>query len=227
MFEKILSCRFHIERHRNGPYAAERERYLIFLAAEGHSKSALRAIMCLLYSLAERLPLHLDAIAPVQIEAAATVWSAALHRSEQNRHHAKTWFIFHATGWLRFLGRLHEPTAVQPFAAELDAFLHFEEHERGFAPATLKIKRVCLRGFLAWADSQVKTLRTLGPEDISRYFTWLATQYRWKRTTISMHVTALRNFFRFAQSKGWCVPDLADAIGAPRIYRLERLPRAE
>ena len=225
MFEKILSRRFHINRHRNGPYALERERYLAFLAAEGHSKSVLSATVSLLYSLAECLPLHLSTITPVQIQDAAKVWAAALHRSEQNQYRAKTWFIFHATGWLRFLGRLREPAIEQPFATELEAFLRFEEHERGFTPATLRTERRCLGEFLTWAISEVKTLRAIRPENLSRYFSWLATQHRWKRTTISMHVTSLRNFFRFAQSKRWCVPDLADTIGAPRIYRLERLPR--
>jgi integrase/recombinase XerD len=226
MFEKILSRRFHINRHRNGPYAVERERYLAFLAAEGRSKWVLRAILFLLYSLAEWLPLHLNPIASEQIRSSAKAWSATLHRSEHNRHRAETWFIFHATNWLRFLGRLQEPAIVQPFAAELGAFLHFEEHERGFSPATLKTARGCLREFLTWATSEVKTLRATKPEDISRYFTWLAAHHRWQRTTIAMHATSLRNFFRFAQSQGWCVPDLANAIDAPRIYKLERPPRA-
>ena len=82
-----------------------------------------------------------------------------------------------------------------------------------------------LRLFLNWAAGQVKALRRITPEDISRYFAWQAAQRRWKRTTISIHVKALRNFFRFAQSMNWCVPGLADTIDAPRIYKRERLPR--
>lgn len=83
----------------------------------------------------------------------------------------------------------------------------------------------CLRQFLDWVPDQAKTLRELTPEDISRYFAWQTARRRWKRTTISNHVKALRNFFRFAQSMSWCEPDLASTIEAPCIYKLERLPR--
>ena len=225
MFEKILSRRFHIELHRSGPYAAERERYLALLMDEGRSRSVLKSVTPLLYCMAEHLPLALREISSMQIKAAAERWASTLHRSAKNRHLAQTWFLFHATNWMRLLGRLQEPASTQAFATELDAFLHFEEHERCFALATLRTERRCLSKFLTWVSSEVKTLRAIKPEDISRYFSWLAAHHRWKRTTISMHVTALRNFFRFAQSKRWCVPDLADTIDAPRIYRLERLPR--
>ena len=73
--------------------------------------------------------------------------------------------------------------------------------------------------------SEAKTLRGLSPKTFPATSPGMAAHHRWKRTTISMHVTALRNFFRFAQSKRWCAPDLADTIDAPRIYKLERLPR--
>jgi integrase/recombinase XerD len=45
-----------------------------------------------------------------------------------------------------------------------------------------------------------------------------------KRTSIALHVAKLRNFFRYAESKHWCRAGLA-ALDAPRIYRLESLPR--
>lgn len=225
MFEQILSRRFHINRHRNGPYAAEREHYLSSLVAEGHSRSLLQSVTPLLYSLAERLPLHRGSVTPFQIETAARQWAGTLRRSDENRRHAETWFTFHATGWLRLLGRLQEPVIERPFAAELDAFLHFEARERGLTSATLGQQRRCLGEFLTWAAAEVRTLRAITPEEISRYFSIRAARRRWKRTTISIHVCALRNFFRFAQSRHWCIPDLAATIDAPRIYRLERLPR--
>jgi site-specific recombinase XerD len=225
MFEKVLSRRFHLNRHRNGPYAEERERYLALLMQEGRSRSILKAVTTLLYCMAEQLPLHCTIVVPAQIEAAARRWSATLGGVQSYRHNMERWFVFHATNWLRMLGRLQEPVLRLPFAAELDAFLHFEQQERGFADATVEREKRSLRRFLRWAASQVKTLREIAPEDISRYFGWQSTQRRWKRTTISVHVSALRNFFRFAQSMSWCVPDLAGAIDAPRIYRLERLPR--
>ena len=42
MFERILFRRSNLSRHRNGPYAKERERYLTLLMEEGRSMPTLR-----------------------------------------------------------------------------------------------------------------------------------------------------------------------------------------
>ena len=225
MFERILFRRSNLSRHRNGPYAKERERYLTLLMEEGRSLPTLRQIANLLYHMAEQLPLSLPSVTATQIEAAARQWSATLVRCRISRHRMETKFVFHATNWLRMLGRLQKPESKLPFTTEQDAFLHFEQQERGLADASLKMHKTHLRPFLNWAADQVKTLRKITPEDLSRYFVWQAAQRRWKRTTISNHVKALRNFFRFAESMNWCAAGLANTIDAPRIYKFERLPR--
>jgi len=225
MFERILFRRSDLSRHRNGPYAKERERYLTMLMEEGRALPTLRQIANLLYHMAERLPLNLPSITPAQIEAAAKQWSTVLVRCRSSRHRMETKFVFHATNWLRMLGRLQKPVSQLPFTIELDAFLHFEQQELGLADASLMMHETHLRPFLNWAADHIKTLRKITPVDISRYFTWQAAQRPWKRTTISIHVKALRNFFRFAQSMNWCIPGLANTIDAPRIYKFERLPR--
>jgi len=53
MFEQLLSRRFHIVRHYNGPYSEERQRYLGSLIEEGRSRGTLQAIQSLLYTLAQ------------------------------------------------------------------------------------------------------------------------------------------------------------------------------
>lgn len=126
---------------------------------------------------------------------------------------------------MRSLGRLHEPASQQPFAEELEAFLRFEEQERDLALASLVREKCCLRPFFDWAAGEVEALRKIRPDDISRYFAWQGSHHRWKRTTLATHVIALRNFFRFAESRNWCVRGLADTIDSPRIYKLEHLPR--
>lgn len=225
MFQQILSRRFHIARHSAGPYLEERQRYLAFLIEEGRSRSTLRAMPSLLYSLAKWLPMDRSAITPVHIETAAERWAGTLRRSGKCRHAAEAWFIYHATKWLRLLGRLHEEAGEQPFSSCLDAFLQFEVRERGLSPATIAIETIHLRRLLTWISERHKTLAQLSPDDLSRYFSTVAIQRRWKRTTISLGVNAFRNFFRFAESRHWCVKGLAATIDAPRIYHLERVPR--
>ena len=115
MFERILFRRSNLSRHRNGPYAKERERYLTLLMEEGRSMPTLRQIANLLYHMAEQLPLSLPSVTPTQIEAAARQWSATLVRCRISRHRMETKFVFHATNWLRMLGSFTEtgvPTSV-------------------------------------------------------------------------------------------------------------------
>jgi site-specific recombinase XerD len=225
VFEQILSSRVHINRHRNGPYAAERERYLRFLMEEGRSRSILQAITGLLYCIAERLPLDSATVTHAQIEAVAKQWRATRGGCESYRHNMERWFVYHATSWMRLLGRLHEQPCTRAFAPELEAFLIFEEQERGFASATLVRVRRCLSEFLNWVVGQRKTFRQIAPEDIARYISSRSAERRWKRTSIVAVVSVLRTFFRFAQSRRWCAPDLVDTIDAPRIYKLEGLPQ--
>lgn len=225
MFEQTLSRRLHIDRHSTGPYAAERGFYLSFLITEGRSQSILKAVTSLLYCMAERLPLEQATITAAQIEAAAQQWSRSLQRSEKNKHWAETWFIFHATNWMRLLGRLQEPLPKQAFALERDAFLAFEEQERGFASATVERIKRCLSMFLNWVAGKRKRLSEITPEDISLYIATMSAERRWKRTTIVAVVSALRTFFRFAQSRHWCISGLVDTIDAPHIYKLEGLPQ--
>ena len=225
MIELLLSRRFHIARHYKGPYSEERQRYLASLIKEGRSRGTLQAIQSLLYTLAQWLPLERSSIAPTEVEAVAERWVNTLHRSTKCCHTAKTWFIFHATKWLRFLGRLREKVVEQPFSSQLDAFVRFELRDRGLSPATVGIEAAQLRLLLSWLDKQKRTLAQVLPEDISRYFATVAAERRWKRTTISLAVSAFRNFFRFAESMHWCVKGLAGTIDAPRIYHLERVPR--
>ena len=224
MFEQILSRPADLNRHRNGPYAAEREHYLALLMAEGRSRSVLCCLTGLLYRMAKHLPLdrHLTLS---DIKTVARQWAATGRWAEKNRHTAEAYFTFHAIKWLRSLGRLQEPASQRRFAQELDAFLRFEEQERDLALASLVRENSCLRSFFHWAAGEVETLNKITPDDISRYFSWQATHHRWKRTTYVSHVIVLRNFFRFAESRNWCVRGLADTIDSPRIYKLEHLPR--
>ena len=126
---------------------------------------------------------------------------------------------------MRLLGRLREQPSKQAFASELEAFATFEEHERGFAPATVMRVKRCLSEFLNWVAGERKALRMITPEDIARYISGKSAERSWKRTTIVAVVSALRTFFRFAQSSSWCAADLVDTIDAPRIYKLEGLPQ--
>jgi site-specific recombinase XerD len=223
MFHQLFSKPFAVARHHSLPFANERQQYLLHLMEEGRSWRTLENLTHVLVSIAQHLPLQQPFITRDEIEISAEAWSRTTHRSATCRHLGRRQFVFHATNWMRLLGRLQEHNVKGPFAEEIDTFLHFCLQERALSPSTLFHYRVCVGEFLVWLDLQRKTLREVTLEDISSYLQTLA-QRKLRRTSIALHIAKLRNFFRYAESKRWCRAGLA-AIDAPRIYRLESLPR--
>jgi len=223
MFEKLFPRRATAARYHQSPFAAERQLYLSKLMEEGRSIETLRNIARILMYLARHLPLHQVGITPAEIEAAAETWAMTTHRSATCLHIGKREFVFHATNWMRLLGRLREPEVRRPFATESDAFLQFAASERGLSSSTTRHYRLYVGEFLGWVDQQSKTLSDVTLDDLSSYFQTLARRGL-KRTSIAIHVAKLRNFFRYAESRSWCRSGLT-ALDAPRIYRLENLPR--
>jgi integrase/recombinase XerD len=223
MFQQLFTAPVAIVRHQSVPFAAERQRYLTHLADEGRSRKTLRNIAQLLIAVAQHLRLDRSEISLGEIEASAEAWAGSTHRSATCLHVGKRQFVYHATGLLRMLGRLRESRREVPFAAQIDAFLDFQRHERCLAPSTLHHYELSVGEFLAWFDRKGKPLEEVTLEDISGYFEALA-QRKLERTSIALHVAKLRNFLRYAESKHWCRAGLA-TLDAPRIYRLESLPR--
>ena len=223
MFDQLFTRQASIVRYKSLPFAAERQLYLKHLVEEGRSRKTVRNIAQLLAVVVRHLWLDRPEITHVEIEASAAAWAGTARRSARCLHVGERQFVYHATGLLRLLGRLHESRPEAAYAARLGAFLHFQRHERCLSPSTLYHYEMCVGEFLNWIDRQGKPLEEVSLEDISGYFQPLA-QRKLKRTSIALHVAKLRNFFRYAESKHWCRAGLA-AIDAPRIYRLESLPR--
>lgn len=110
-----------------------------------------------------------------------------------------------------------------PFALEREAFLRFQRLERGLAPITIDHYWRSIDELLIWLSREGKTLWDVTPDDIALHIQRVAKR-NLKRTSIAHQVAALRSFFRYAYSRGWCREGMC-IIDAPRIYRLESLPR--
>jgi len=117
-----------------------------------------------------------------------------------------------------------EQSEPSPYNHHLQQFLTFLKQERGFAEATIVNRKRSLKPFLAWLLAQGVPLSGVSPAAITKYFT-SAVAGRWKRTSISFHVQSLRSFFRYAGSRGWSAPSIAESIDAPRLYTYENLPQ--
>ncbi len=223
MFEQFFTQPSTIVHHDTAPYAAERRLYLSHLMEEGRSRNSLRFIAQLLISYAEHLPLQSAEVHSTEIEKSAEAWAKTRRRSASCLRVGKREFVFHGTRWLRLLGRLCEPQVEHPFASEREAFLQYLRLERGLAPITIDHYWRSIDEFLISLARQSRTLCDVTPDDIALHIQRVAER-KLKRTSIAHQVAALRVFFRFAYSRGWCRQGVS-AIDAPRIYRLESLPR--
>lgn len=190
MFERLFRDPATVARYRQSPFTAERQLYLSRLMEEGRSPHTLQNIAWILIYLARHLPLHQKEITPAEIEAAAATWATTTHRSATCLHIGKREFVFHATNWMRLLGRLQEPVVERSFAAETDAFLQFAVNERGLSPSTIQHYRLYVGEFLCWVDQQRKALSEVTLEDLSSYFQVLARRGL-KRASIVIHVAKL------------------------------------
>jgi hypothetical protein len=155
MLEQFFTQPATIAHHHSSPYATERRRYLSLLMQEGRSRNSLRVIAELLISYAQRLPLDRAEICASDIEVAAGAWGKTRHRSASCLRVGKREFVFHATKWLRLLGRLYEPQVERPFALAFFRTLPFLEmrscavsyRRRDRHQVIRWVARLCFRAF--------------------------------------------------------------------------------
>jgi integrase/recombinase XerD len=223
MFEQLFTQPATIAHYHSSPYATERQQYLTHLMEEGRSRKSLRIIAELFMSYAQHLPLHRADVCVSDVKVSAEAWAKTTSRSASCLRAGKRQFVLHATKWLRLLGRLCEPQVEHPFALEREAFLRFQRLERGLAPITIDHYWQSIDELLIWLSREGKTLWDVTPDDIALHIQRIAER-KLKRTSIAHQVAALRSFFRYAYSRGWCREGVC-IIDAPRIYRLETLPR--
>jgi integrase/recombinase XerD len=229
MFDRIYQRQSVLARHRDGPWADERARFLQHIANEGRAPSTLVSIAATLLAMAHqfvgaRLTGHVTAL---DIARHVDAWldsSMPPFGAAHRRPIARTAAIFHTTAWLRYLSRYAEPAAPAIPGTDLLAdLLATLRDERGFAAATIGNHERAIRPFLAWLADQQRPLADTTLSDVSNY---LATKRdRWSRATIACHVQSLRTFFRYAAQRRRCRAGLGDTIDAPRLYTHERLPQ--
>lgn len=226
MFGTLVKSRLHLGRYRTGPYADERRRFLEHLQERGFSRSRLEVVNRLLLSVAQNVCLDSDVkFSTGQLAATAKNWIRSepdRGGSEKSIRTRELDFLYVAKQWVSYLGRFDTSVPARPFERELSQFIEHLRTERGFAEATIENRRKSLVVFFDWLSDQGQPLLQIGLDEIGAYQRACGCR-GWKRTTISLHVQALRGFFRYAASQGWAC-DIASGIGAPRLYSNETIP---
>ena len=157
MFETLFKYPRVVTRHRTGPSAEARERFLKHCVSQGLAGATLLRHARELLVIAERIDITLGMIGTPAIEAAADRWAREQH--DRHRVQALQWsrklFVQTATNWLHFLGCLDEPQPKSAlFADRLADFAAYQRDERGLSPATIHGQGWQVEKFLSWLDQQ-------------------------------------------------------------------------
>ncbi len=215
--------------HRQGPYAAERDRYLTHLAAEGRAVSTMRLIMGQLRFAAKHLDLA-DGHLLNQRQVARQLRKPWLPRPLAHPHtlgnRERGWRLFmtHVTDWLRFIGRFREPSVTPPaFERYIREYTTFHRQEKGFTNATLVGQCQTIHAFFQHLTASHRSLSAVTEADTASFLA--AGKARgWRVVSQRDAAQNLRSFLRFAAQRNWCPSHLSEAIHLPRVYRHATLP---
>jgi len=227
VFETLFKYPRVIARHRSGPFAEARERFLIHCVSQGLAGATIVRHARELLVIAERIDITIgQTIGVPVIEAAADRWAREQHgrRRVKVLQWSRVLFIQTATNWLHFLGRLEESRAkTLPFADRLASFAAYQCSERGLSAVTIRGQNWHVEKFLRWLGEQNRSFDDVCLEDVDAF---LASNGKrgWGRRSVSTSVQALRAFFRHAATRGWCAANIADGIDGPRLFQHEGLP---
>jgi site-specific recombinase XerD len=224
MFDQIYHYPKVIARHRQAPWAVERERYLAARAAQGyHSVTLLRSARELLAVVGQiRWQPH-QQIDEQTITAGAEHW--ARQQQQRGRCHTRLWsqalFVQVARDWFGFLGCLQKvQNEPPPWRTRVDDFVQFLQHQRGLSDKTIGNYSWHASHFLAWLQEQGRPLAEVSLLDVDAFL----FQRGWSRIGNQSRAKCLRAFFRHAEQAGWCISGIAAAIESPRVFAHESLP---
>jgi len=225
MFETLFQYPSVLARHREGPAADERRRFLLHRADEGAAPATLLRIARELLVIAKTIDIT-RSISHQDLETAASKWA----RRQQRRHRSRgpRWstesFLQLGTSWLHFLGRLQRPAVPPfPFAHLITEFIQYMRAERGLSEATIRNRCWHVQQFLEWLINQNRSLAEVSIGDVDAFLSGKGTQ-DWGRVSVATSAQALRAFFRHAGLQGWCANTIAAGISGPRVFKHEALP---
>jgi len=226
MFSILFQRPKVITRHRAGPLADERERFLRQCEARGYARSMLKKIAWILLAVADCIRIDRGKVTGGDIEQAVNSRRRFKRRPDvaQDSESSRRLFIHIATEWVRSLGCLEPPAEVErPFAMQTAAFVQYLQNERGLSPVTISTRLERLVWFFESLHPSRDALRTISIADVDAFIKAKSNQ-GWKRSSLHSLASSLRSFFRFAEGQGWCSPGTAAVIESPRLYAREGLP---
>ncbi len=227
MLDAFLAHPFFLNRHRQAPLLKERESFLRHLQKQGTSRKALRNLSGELLNVVRLLQLNeMRDVSLEEIRRAARSWARQQRTNPKAHSYANSArsFAYAAKKWLRFHGRLKLPTAPpMRFADQLSDFARYMTEEQGLSPYSVRSHCSQTSKFLEWLGERHRLLARARIEDVDEFLAMKGVK-GWKRRSVAVAADALRAFFRYAETRGWCTRGFAKGIQGPRIYKYEGLP---
>jgi site-specific recombinase XerD len=159
------------------------------------------------------------------IEGAADQWAyrRPSHYKLKDSGKVRRHFILMAKQWLTFSGQL-QPPPVPWYDALVKDFASYMERDKGLSPMTIRSECGHVRQFLSRHCRDAAELAQIAIRGVDEAIARKGTQDHCRRASIQFYAASLRAFFRYAETKHWCLPGLATAIMAPRVYQQELIP---
>jgi hypothetical protein len=227
MLEDFLEHPFFLNRHRQAPLLKERELFLSHLQQQGTSRKALRNLSGEMLPVMRLLKLtEMRDVSLEEIQRAALCWAREQRTNPkaQSYGNSASFFVYAAKKWLRFHGRLKLPIAPpMRFADQLNYFARYMTEEQGLSPYSVRSHCAKTSKFLEWFGERHRLLTRTRIEDVDEFLAMKGAG-GWSRRSVSVAAQALRAFFRYAETRGWCATGFAKGIQGPRIYKYEGVP---
>jgi hypothetical protein len=182
MFETLFKYPRVLARHREGPVADARERFLTHCAEQGLARESLLRTAREILIIAKHIDLTTGtAISIHDVEAAADRWDAHQQRRYRLRGSAlegsRQLFIQKALPWLRFLGRLEQPDNEPiPFADLLKDFAAYMRNQRGLSAVTIRNRCWHVETFLDWFTELNRSFAEVSIRDVDAFLSLKAGQ---------------------------------------------------
>ena len=166
MFDTLFNTEAARRRHREAPFAAERECYLQRRADCGVTRETLQLRSWELLQIARLLDPNVAQGVSIQ-QLRKMIRQRTSVRPEST---AEQRMINIARPWLRFLRWWRAPVVDLPFQNQLDRYVSWMRDERGLSALTVKRWQRHVRIFLQWCVTTDRRLDDLQPNDIDQYF---------------------------------------------------------
>ena len=224
MFETLFTYPAVLARHRTGPGAAERGRYLAHCGGQGLARETLLRMARELLVVAERLDVAVGhPITRLEIEAAAGKW--VRHQRRRRRAGRGEWsrqlFIQVATDWLRFLELLAVPPAgkLNIHSDQTDDFVAHLRDERGLSPRTVSHRRWQVERFLRHVSSAKASIADIAVDDVDAFLDARGRDRGWLGN-VSLETTNIYSEVDFeTKAKALAKCDVPDTERIPGRWR--------